>query len=302
MKSFKNGILYFTLISLTINIIIFSNSSNDIEKSFKNDEKIESQSINSKNNILDNSNNNLFFELSKESLYLYPEIEKEDIDLNLKKENIKTNDFYNTDQNLTLMLKKEDNIHLKYLNSEKIENNKNNITTIIVDNFNSSLVDIGEKYHSFEDVGFLSSFTRSFSLLLVSEVMDKTFIIIFYFSTKLPLSKLLFFSSISLIFMNSISICIGYSIPFLLYRSLIEWLALISFIFLSFAYINEAYYLEDETNEIKIYKKLNNERRSKTFEKRDSIRRNSIGNLIYKIIFKLKIKDLLKIRIFKKYK
>lgn len=165
-------------------------------------------------------------------------------------------------------------------NANKIEqeiNVPNKTNEIIVIDRNSSINSIaptynnyGMKYHSFE-INFFSSFFRSFSLLLVSEVMDKSFIIILYFSTKLPPTKVLFFSGISLVFMNSISIIIGYSLPFLLYRSLIEWIALISFIFLSFAYVNEAYHLEDESHEKKFTKTLKNERRSKLLERRASL-------------------------------
>ncbi len=147
--------------------------------------------------------------------------------------------------------------------------NANSNSTIIF--INSTFIDNStNKHHGFE-INFFSSFYRSFSLLLVSEVMDKTFIIILYFSTKLPPSKLLFFSGVSLIFMNCISIIIGYSIPFLLYRTLIEWIALISFIFLSFAYVNEAYHLEEESHEKKVTKTIKHERRTMLLQRRASL-------------------------------
>jgi len=157
-----------------------------------------------------------------------------------------------------------------------------NLNSSVISNFDTKLVQHPEiKYHSFE-VNTINSFLRSFSLLLVSEVMDKTFLIILYFSTKLPSGKLLFFSGVSLLFMNCISIILGYSLPFLLYRSLIEWIALISFIFLSFAYVNEAYYLDDDTHEQKINKRIKTERRSLILEKRNSLNnlKNCKNNLI----------------------
>jgi putative Ca2+/H+ antiporter (TMEM165/GDT1 family) len=175
--------------------------------------------------------------------------------------NISPNNYMQNDTNI-----KEADVIVTNKTNENIVIDKNSS----INSINPAYNNYGMKYHSFE-INFISSFFRSFSLLLVSEVMDKSFIIILYFSTKLPPVKVLFFSGISLVFMNSISIIIGYSLPSLLYRSLIEWIALISFIFLSFAYVNEAYHLEDETHEQKFTKTLKNERRSKLLERRTSL-------------------------------
>lgn len=163
-------------------------------------------------------------------------------------------------------------IEMKVINSTKEESIINN-TKSVINSLNSPFDNsYAIKHHGFE-INFFSSFFRSFFLLFVSEVMDKTFIIILYFSTKLPAIKLLFFSGFSLLFMNSISIIIGYSLPFLLYRTLIEWIALISFVFLSFAYVNEAYHLEDESHEDKIIKTIKNQKRSKILERRTSLKK-----------------------------
>lgn len=177
----------------------------------------------------------------------------------------------------------EDNLNKTIIIGEGLEK-ANKINDIVSVSKNSSINSInnpnsnnGMKHHSFE-INFFNSFFRSFSLLLISEVMDKSFIIILYFSTKLPPTKVLFFSGISLVFMNSISIIIGYSLPSLLYRTLIEWIALISFIFLSFAYVNEAYHLEDESHEKKFTKTIKNEKRSKLLEKKTSLKNIKLSN------------------------
>lgn len=201
-------------------------------------------------------------------LFLSNQIITKTINEQDKNSNLEANNFLaNQTQNNIIQAEKE----LKPLNktNENTVINTNN-SAIIPLNSTYNKNNYGMKHHEFE-INFFSSFFRSFSLSLVSEVMDKTFIIILYFSTKLPPGKLLFFSGVSLVFMNSISIIIGYSIPFLLYRTLIEWIALISFVFLSFAYVNEAYHLEDETHEKKVTKTIKNERRSKMLERRTSM-------------------------------
>ena len=153
---------------------------------------------------------------------------------------------------------------LKYINQNITYRNISTIQDLNLKNEIHKNEIINNKF----ETNFQSSFIKSFSLLLVSEVMDKTFIIILYFSSKLSPFKTLFFSGVSLIFMNSISIIIGYSIPFLLYRSLIEWIAIISFIFMSFAYVNEANSLENETHFIKLNKTINTENKTRLREKR----------------------------------
>lgn len=65
--------------------------------------------------------------------------------------------------------------------------NNSNVKAYNVSNSNKIL----KKYHLFE-TNFINSFFRSFFLLIVSEVMDKTFIIILFFSTKLPPSNYYF--------------------------------------------------------------------------------------------------------------
>lgn len=270
MRKFKNGFFLFAFLFLFFNYLINTKNSENSDI-INNKENIETElKITINNNSINNTNNNtkLNFNLDN-NIYL---------DVNLKSKN-KTSiiiiENENIQKNLTNTFLHLNNNSNSY-SFEAKEDLKLIINSSIIDNFNYTINDIEVKYHSFER-GFFSSFFRSFSLLLVSEVMDKTFIIILYFSTKLPPSKLLFFSGVSLIFMNCISIIIGYSLPFLLYRTLIEWIALISFIFLSFAYVNEAYHLDDETHEKKITRTLKKERRSKILERRNSTRSSLTG-------------------------
>lgn len=184
---------------------------------------------------------------------------------------------YNTESELDLTRKEQKEISTKltfnYQNQEKQEfgnnldrnviilkkNTKDMITKInetnIKDQYHiSNSGEISKKYKTF-DTKFIDSLIRSFSLLMVSEFMDKTFIIILFFSIDLPPAKLIFFSGISLLFMNFFSIIIGFSLPYFLYRTLIEWIAIISFLILSIGYMFEAYYFDYENQE-KIFNKI----------------------------------------------
>lgn len=190
-----------------------------------------------------------------------------------------SNNINNTDANSYIF----NSTNIPSNNTLETSNGKN---TSIINSYPESVAKEAKKQkiiHAGEfECNFISSFFRSFSLLLVSETMDKTFIIILYFATRLSPGKLFFYSSVSLIFMNSLSIIIGYSLPFLLYRTLIEWIALISFIFMSFAYVNEAYNLEDETHEKKLNKTVKNEHRSRLLEKKESTKKKKQICIFYK--------------------
>jgi len=80
--------------------------------------------------------------------------------------------------------------------------------------------------------------------------------------------------------MNTFSVIIGYAIPFFLYRILIEWIALISFFSLSYAYVSGAYNSSKETHEEKLRKSIMIEKRNSLLEKIESKRVNASSKKI----------------------
>lgn len=91
-----------------------------------------------------------------------------------------------------------------------------------------------------EHVTFWNSFLQSFSLILISELVDNTLILCLIFSTKLSPITLISIACLAMILMNLLSIGIGYSMPFLFYGGLMDWIAIIFFTIFGVILINDA--------------------------------------------------------------
>ncbi len=104
------------------------------------------------------------------------------------------------------------------------------------------------------EMGFLNSFFSSFGIIFISEIADKTFILILFFSTKIAKIKLFVISSLTLLVMNSIAVIIGYLVPMILYRNLIDWLSILCFLFFGSFLIYEAHGMKNKTVEEKFIK------------------------------------------------
>lgn len=144
---------------------------------------------------------------------------------------------------------------------------KNNVTNPIADTEPITEDDINAHKLGLK-MGFWSSFISSFGVICVSEIADKTFILLLFFSMKTSKIKLFIVASIALISMNIISVIIGYAIPVLLYKNLIDWLAIVSFIAFGIYLLSEAFEMSDKTVEdryIKYIKKQRKLRKKDTF-------------------------------------
>lgn len=94
--------------------------------------------------------------------------------------------------------------------------------------FNKTDFDIWNYKEKFDmNISIMNSFIWAFIIVFVSEFADKTFIIILIFSTRRKQTKTFFASLIAILFMNYLSIFIGFSFDFLLYENVINWSALI---------------------------------------------------------------------------
>jgi putative Ca2+/H+ antiporter (TMEM165/GDT1 family) len=113
-----------------------------------------------------------------------------------------------------------------------IENSQNKNSTSLSDIFPSQLnqttFDIWNYKEKFDmNISILNSFFWAFIIVFVSEIADKTFIIILIFSTRRKQIKTFFAAVVAILFMNYLSIFFGFSIDFLLYENVINWSALI---------------------------------------------------------------------------
>jgi len=82
------------------------------------------------------------------------------------------------------------------------------------------------------ETDFYTSLIKTLLMIYVSEMGDKTFIMAIYFSYKikhLGLFYILSFILLAQIFMLILSILIGYGITFILNKSIIDWVVIISF-------------------------------------------------------------------------
>jgi putative Ca2+/H+ antiporter (TMEM165/GDT1 family) len=106
-----------------------------------------------------------------------------------------------------------------------------------------------------EKKNFRDSFLSGFSLIFISEIGDKTFFLTMIFAASNSFFKTLFLTGITMLSMNAISLLIGYSLPFLLYREYIDWIGI--FVFLVFGIIllyqgftMESKYIDEEFQEV----------------------------------------------------
>jgi putative Ca2+/H+ antiporter (TMEM165/GDT1 family) len=96
------------------------------------------------------------------------------------------------------------------------------------------------------NVSFSSSFIQSFILIFISEIADKTFIIILLFSAKRKSVYTFFAALISILFANYLSIFIGLSIDLLLYKNVIDWLAFFLLIIYGISTLSDAFEMSEK--------------------------------------------------------
>ena len=84
---------------------------------------------------------------------------------------------------------------------------------------------------------FIKSITQSFTLIFLSELGDRTFILVVIYVAKLSWFLLLVTSFLSMGLMNILAIFIGYLVPLLLVKELIDWIGFF-FFFNFWNYVN----------------------------------------------------------------
>ena len=94
---------------------------------------------------------------------------------------------------------------------------------------------------------FIKSITQSFTLIFLSELGDRTFILVVIYVGKLSWFLLLLTSFLSMGLMNILAIFIGYLVPLLLVKELIDWIGFFCFLIFGIMSINESLNMESTT-------------------------------------------------------
>jgi len=107
-----------------------------------------------------------------------------------------------------------------------------------------------------ESKSFWGSFWAGFWLIIVSEIGDKTFFLTMIYASTTSVVKTLILSSLTMLLMNFSSLLIGYAIPFLIYRNILDWIAIVIFsifgVHLLYQGISsESVFIERELEEVK---------------------------------------------------
>ena len=105
------------------------------------------------------------------------------------------------------------------------------------------------KENNFE-IGFLSSILHTFFLIFFAELGDKTFIMLFILQLRTNKVTIFYSALFAEILMNSLACFFGYLINYLLYKNLIDYLAIIFFVIYGIFLFLWGFKKEDETLEI----------------------------------------------------
>jgi len=89
-----------------------------------------------------------------------------------------------------------------------------------------------------------NSFISGFSIIFIAEIGDRTFILIMIYAVTNNYLKTFLISNFVLLLWNYISIMIGYNIPFLIKKELVEWVGIFTFTGFGIKMIYDGYYME----------------------------------------------------------
>lgn len=88
---------------------------------------------------------------------------------------------------------------------------------------------------------FLQSAFSGFCLIFISELMDRTFFLNMLYGLTHSFLKTFLISSITLLILNIAALSLGKSLPFFLYRWIIDWIAIFVFFLFGIVYIYDYY-------------------------------------------------------------
>jgi putative Ca2+/H+ antiporter (TMEM165/GDT1 family) len=92
---------------------------------------------------------------------------------------------------------------------------------------------------------FSDSFLSGFGLIFVSEIGDRTFFMIMIFASTNSFLLTFLLSSLTMLFLNLISLSVGFALPLFLYRDLIDWIGILVFTVFGLKMLYDAYFMKD---------------------------------------------------------
>ena len=97
------------------------------------------------------------------------------------------------------------------------------------------------------NVSFLSSVIQSFGIIFVSEIADRTFILVLIYASKISWLPLLITGLLAMGLMNILAIGVGYLVPLILFKGLIDWIGFACFLLFGIFSIYD-YFTKDSKN------------------------------------------------------
>ena len=136
---------------------------------------------------------------------------------------------------------------------------------------------------------FYPSLAQSFLIIFLSEIADRTFIIVLIYSLKLHWLPLIVTSMLSMAFMNILAIVAGYTVILLIPRNLIDWLGFLCFLAFGVFSVWEGFEMESKsvTEEYEEEKEEHEKKQLILNQNEDEITENNTQGNMWKLCLEL---------------
>ena len=94
---------------------------------------------------------------------------------------------------------------------------------------------------------FYPSLVQSFLVIFLSEIADRTFILVLIYSLKMHWLPLVLTSLLAMYFMNILAIVCGYTVILLIPRTVIDWIGFLCFLIFGLLWVNEGMKMESKS-------------------------------------------------------
>ena len=94
---------------------------------------------------------------------------------------------------------------------------------------------------------FYPSLVQSFLVIFLSEIADRTFILVLIYSLKMHWIPLILTSLLSMYFMNLLAIVAGYTVILIIPRYIIDWIGFFCFLFFGLYWVYEGMKMESKS-------------------------------------------------------
>ena len=142
---------------------------------------------------------------------------------------------------------------------------------------------------------FYSSLFQSFSLIFLSEIADRTFILVLIYSMKMHWLPLILDSLGAMFFMNILAIAVGCMVPLLFVKSIVDWIGFCCFLGFGLLNLHEGFTKESKTvsEEFKEEINTNNDQYSRLNEANEENKAGkSLGGLCVELFTFLVLSEL----------